>query len=1164
MKKATKFKRILSGVLSAVMAVSAVPIVSAHAEENAEPYPYTMFAASSDEGAITINANNVCVNGNIATNGTIVTTSPNFNVNGTKTENANEEMLYIQKKLNYSYFSGENVETYTEDYVLEDLNININNPMNVNGTLEMTGNINMNSGIKALEDVNLNGEVKNTNNSVIFSETGDININTSNTNFSGLIYAPYGDIVIDSNNLNLNNVVIIGQTITLDCPSINANYSTYMAELVGTESDIDVELYAMGEYNSEANSIDIEWYTNYENSSYEIWISDDNEEYTSVGVVSDGTAYQYLITENFEKRYFKVSLTTNYGEYIESVPFIVTKAEEDYSVDFLDSDDDGIPDVFEIMIGTDINVPDTDSDGLTDYQEVYITRTDPTKFDSVTEGVSDADADSDSDGLSNAQEINLGTDPQLSDTDGDNLSDYDEINIYGTDPLKPDTDDDGLDDDSELKFELDPNNPETHGIPDSEYQISQSISSDNEILSSINTEDSPFELSIDIKTNGDAEKELSISQSAYSNAIENDAMIGASLDFSISDTCNPEEIVLKYNIKEAYIDNTLNLYSSLEEFQGIKRLNIFKFDEDKNMLLPIETEFDVENGLLYAKVDKLGTYCIMDMEIWLNNLGVKMPEESQPEENAMYFSSPSILSASENSGSGWKPTYVNAPIDLVFILQSAGTSSSDFDSEKQLIIDFASSVIKNYSNVKITVIEFKKDKATLLTDLLGREYFTNIPFLFAALNNIEYSYESDYCDRGQAFKILLNDVSLNYEHDIYVYKLTNGKTISYGSYDNGNIISKVKNNEVRAYSEIMPYGWHYVDTSVHERISKDITDNKDLFITLNSNTLSAMDTHFPTKLSPSRPVYEIIVPTKWKKILLDGELDPNNNIDTDGDTLTDWEEVDTTRLIWNEDGSFEIPTFNVAELVNHLTRFQSSDYNFLSDELTNNSPRHYLPILSDPTESDSDGDDINDNKDPYPLRFNIVVKYDRDAAIDYAREWYYKNNWEYYNYKSDCANFVSQCLYAGGFSMNDTWHSYQYEIEGFCERNFKEILACFHQRGNNIAYTWDVSDAWSTVHAQYDYFIDDVFSYKLVTITSNDDISECIRKNIIEVGDLVYFDHENDGPCEHAAIVSKIENGMIYYAAHTSSRYDYEISNYLEADEKRAIKIIRLREEIII
>ncbi|MCM1530191.1 MAG: hypothetical protein NC093_09385 [Alistipes sp.] len=322
----SKFKRVLSGVLSLVVTASILPC-SAFADEQPVPekYPYTMFAASSDEGAITINTDNICINGSIASNGTIVTTSPNFNVNGTKTENANEEMIYIQKKLNYSYFIGDNVDVYADDYSFEDLNININNPMDVYGSLELTGNINLNSGIKAYEDVSLNGEVKNTNNSVIFSETGNININTSNTNFSGLIYAPYGDIVIDTDNLNLNNVVIIGQTITLDCPSINANYSTYMAELVGTESDIDVELYAMGEYNSGTNSIDIEWFSNYENSSYEIWISDDNADYTSVGVISDGTAYQYLITENFEKRYFKISLTTNYGEYIESVPFVVTK-----------------------------------------------------------------------------------------------------------------------------------------------------------------------------------------------------------------------------------------------------------------------------------------------------------------------------------------------------------------------------------------------------------------------------------------------------------------------------------------------------------------------------------------------------------------------------------------------------------------------------------------------------------------------------------------------------------------------------------------------------------------------------------------------------------------------------------------------------------------------
>ncbi len=87
MKHITKLKQLFSGVLSEVMTVSAVPIVSVHAEENSEPYPYTLFASSSDDGAITVNADNFSVNGNVATNGTIIS-GRNVNVNGTKTESA--------------------------------------------------------------------------------------------------------------------------------------------------------------------------------------------------------------------------------------------------------------------------------------------------------------------------------------------------------------------------------------------------------------------------------------------------------------------------------------------------------------------------------------------------------------------------------------------------------------------------------------------------------------------------------------------------------------------------------------------------------------------------------------------------------------------------------------------------------------------------------------------------------------------------------------------------------------------------------------------------------------------------------------------------------------------------------------------------------------------
>ncbi|MBL4672768.1 MAG: carboxypeptidase regulatory-like domain-containing protein, partial [Arenicella sp.] len=67
--------------------------------------------------------------------------------------------------------------------------------------------------------------------------------------------------------------------------------------------------------------------------------------------------------------------------------------------------------------------------------------------------------DDDQDGLSNEEELALGTNPLLADTDGDGLSDGDEVNIHGTDPLSVDTDGDGLPDGVEVDNSLDPNDP---------------------------------------------------------------------------------------------------------------------------------------------------------------------------------------------------------------------------------------------------------------------------------------------------------------------------------------------------------------------------------------------------------------------------------------------------------------------------------------------------------------------------------------------------------------------------------------------------------------------------------------------------------------------------------------------------------------------------------
>jgi hypothetical protein len=87
----------------------------------------------------------------------------------------------------------------------------------------------------------------------------------------------------------------------------------------------------------------------------------------------------------------------------------------------VDSDGDGLTDAEEKEIGTDPNNPDTDGDGLTDGQEIAF-------------GSDPLQRDSDDDGLSDFDEFMANTNPRLADTDGDGFSDSAEVYL-GTNPL---------------------------------------------------------------------------------------------------------------------------------------------------------------------------------------------------------------------------------------------------------------------------------------------------------------------------------------------------------------------------------------------------------------------------------------------------------------------------------------------------------------------------------------------------------------------------------------------------------------------------------------------------------------------------------------------------------------------------------------------------------
>ena len=132
----------------------------------------------------------------------------------------------------------------------------------------------------------------------------------------------------------------------------------------------------------------------------------------------------------------------------------------DGAPNFLDADDndgpdgdldfDGVTNADEIGLGTDPLDDDTDDDGLLDGEEVL-------------EGTDPTDADTDDDGLDDGTEVLVEfTDPLNDDSDDDGLLDGDELDA-GTDPLLDDTDGDGMNDGTEVTAGADPLNEDTDG-----------------------------------------------------------------------------------------------------------------------------------------------------------------------------------------------------------------------------------------------------------------------------------------------------------------------------------------------------------------------------------------------------------------------------------------------------------------------------------------------------------------------------------------------------------------------------------------------------------------------------------------------------------------------------------------------------------------------------
>ena len=142
-------------------------------------------------------------------------------------------------------------------------------------------------------------------------------------------------------------------------------------------------------------------------------------------------------------------------------------------------------------------------------------------------------------------------------------------------------------------------------------------------------------------------------------------------------------------------------------------------------------------------------------------------------------------------------------------------------------------------------------------------------------------------------------------------------------------------------------------------------------------------------------------------IILDKELQESGETDTDEDTLTDWQEIDQEKVAINDDGTIQLknyydylskyyPSFNTS-LLKKFTNISDTKGKSLKSIL---SEIYVLPILSNPTKKDSDGDELLDNIDNNPLTYDELMNY-------------------FIVYKNEDNNFIKQADWMSDYAYDD-------------------------------------------------------------------------------------------------------------------------------------------------
>ncbi len=160
----------------------------------------------------------------------------------------------------------------------------------------------------------------------------------------------------------------------------------------------------------------------------------------------------------------------------------------------------------------------------------------------------------------------------------------------------------------------------------------------------------------------------------------------------------------------------------------------------------------------------------------------------------------------------------------------------------------------------------------------------------------------------------------------------------------------------------------------------------------------------------------------------------------------------------------------------------------------------------------------------------IKLNYDRIAVYNYAKEWAYKRNPDYYDFSllgGDCTNYCSQCIFSGAPQMN-----------------FLKTFGWYYISLNNR------SPSFTGVEYLYNF---------LVSNTGVGPFGTPCEIADVKVGDVVQLGNIN-GVFYHSPIITAIVDGKIYVSSHSQDVFNKPLLSY-NAQVIRCVHILGYRKE---